>query len=214
MYKVPCGLLASTYTKNIGRTSGWVPACAGKARGVYVSTRPLAISSHALAPGKALCWRLRSGAWFHGRDMLKRFPAEAGVHPSSAREADRWVPAFAGKALWWRASSGAWFHGRDMLKRFPGGSRGPLFERSGGGSVGPGFRRESDSGGGFIRNLVGAVISRPLLLAPRACAAGRSRTRSTRRGGCRPRSCRHAVGSRCHSLSTDRGPSLRRSAWS
>src|SRR5271168_4033463 len=39
-----------------------------------------------------------------GYDTVQTLPRrKAGAHPSSARQPDRWVPAFAGKALWWRS---------------------------------------------------------------------------------------------------------------
>src|SRR5690349_7864177 len=33
-------------------------------------------------------------------------PAKAGAHPSSAQQADKWLPAFAGKAIRWRFYQG------------------------------------------------------------------------------------------------------------
>src|SRR5436190_8173422 len=46
----------------------------------------------------------RNNAVGDGAITLNASPAKAGVHPSAAGAADRWVPAFAGKAVW------AWFH--------------------------------------------------------------------------------------------------------
>jgi hypothetical protein len=42
-----------------------------------------------------------------GCDTVKTLPRrKAGAHPSSAQQADKWIPAFAGKAIRWRFHRG------------------------------------------------------------------------------------------------------------
>jgi hypothetical protein len=58
-----------------------------------------------------------------GCDTVKTLPRrKAGAHPSSAQQADKWIPAFAGKAIRWR------FH-RELA---PGSNRGRVGRPAGG----------------------------------------------------------------------------------
>src|SRR5437667_7063995 len=96
---------AGVHLSPAGAADRWVPAFpTDQVRGLKAHGKAVWAWFHPLRVGGAGGGLTRNNAVRDGATTLNPSPAKAGVHPSTAGAADRWVPASAGKAVW------AWFH--------------------------------------------------------------------------------------------------------